>query len=235
MFAARRTPVVAAANGRVTRVSETPIGGKVVWVRVKDKDYTLYYAHLDSQLVNDGQTVRMGDTLGLMGNTGNARTTAPHLHFGVYTFSGPVDPLPFVQPSEKIPQAISAPTELIGKLARSHPSASLFYEQPATDSKSGYTVEANTLFRIEAATSNWFKVRLPNGRPGFIRSASITAIDKPLRNLAIKNNLPLLEKPDSLAAKKASMSPGQTVDILGNFENYYFIRTRQDDTGWLMK
>ena len=48
IFAARGTPVVAAADGRVTRVTETAIGGKVVWVKVKDRDYTLYYAHLDS-------------------------------------------------------------------------------------------------------------------------------------------------------------------------------------------
>jgi murein DD-endopeptidase MepM/ murein hydrolase activator NlpD len=34
----------------------------------------------------------------LIGNTGNARTTPAHLHFGIYGFGGAVDPLPFVNP-----------------------------------------------------------------------------------------------------------------------------------------
>lgn len=235
MFASRRTPVVAAANGRVTRVTETPIGGKVVWLRVKGKDYTLYYAHLDSQLVSDGQNLAIGDTLGLMGNTGNARTTSPHLHFGVYTFDGPIDPLPFVKPVEELPENISASTKLLGKLARSNTTTSNAFSEPANKAHDIFTVQPNTLLRIEAATSNWFKIRLPNGQLGFIKSSMINEIDKPLRNLTLKNNLPLLEKPNSLAAKKTSIPPGETVDILGSFENYYFVRTRENTTGWLTK
>jgi murein DD-endopeptidase MepM/ murein hydrolase activator NlpD len=44
----------------------------------------LYYAHLDTQLVVPGQFVRAGEPIGTVGNTGNAITTPPHLHFGVY-------------------------------------------------------------------------------------------------------------------------------------------------------
>ena len=98
IFAPRLTPVVAAADGRVTRVNENNLGGKVVWMRPEKKNYTLYYAHLDSQLVQEGQRVVSGDTLGLMGNTGNAKRTAPHLHFGIYTMNGAIDPLPFINP-----------------------------------------------------------------------------------------------------------------------------------------
>ncbi|MGZ3854332.1 MAG: hypothetical protein ACXVBX_16165, partial [Flavisolibacter sp.] len=36
------------------------------------------------------------ETVGLVGNTGNAKHSASHLHFGVYTISGAVDPLPFI-------------------------------------------------------------------------------------------------------------------------------------------
>ncbi|MGF1925976.1 MAG: peptidoglycan DD-metalloendopeptidase family protein, partial [Bacteroidia bacterium] len=85
IFAAHRTPVIAVASGRVTAVNENNLGGKVVWFRPDGKDYTLYYAHLDEQTVTSGQQVKYGDTLGRMGNTGNAKTTAPHLHFGIYT------------------------------------------------------------------------------------------------------------------------------------------------------
>ena len=83
---------MAAAPGTVTRVNETNLGGKVVWLR-DTLGNSLYYAHLDSQAVSSGMQVNIGDTLGFVGNTGNARTTPPHLHFGVYRRGeGPVDP-----------------------------------------------------------------------------------------------------------------------------------------------
>jgi len=96
IFAPKLTPAIAAADGYITGVNESGIGGKTVWMRVADKNIHLYYAHLDKQLVEDGQRIKKGDTLGLVGNTGNAKFTPSHLHFGVYNYDGPVDPLPFV-------------------------------------------------------------------------------------------------------------------------------------------
>ena len=96
IFADRGTPVVAAEAGRVTRVQETPIGGRVVWLRPDGRSVSLYYAHLDTQAVSPGARVAAGDTLGTVGNTGNAASTPPHLHFGVYGRGGAVDPEPFV-------------------------------------------------------------------------------------------------------------------------------------------
>ena len=96
IFAAKHTPAIAAADGHITRVSEGGIGGKTIWMRADNHDVHLYYAHLDQQLIEEGESVKIGDTLGLVGNTGNAKFTPPHLHFGVYTNRGPVDPLPFV-------------------------------------------------------------------------------------------------------------------------------------------
>lgn len=96
IFAPKSTPAVAAADGIITGVREGGIGGKVVWLRPEGKPYTLYYAHLDQQLVQEGQRVKKGDVVGLVGNTGNARTTPAHLHFGIYGYGGAIDPLPFV-------------------------------------------------------------------------------------------------------------------------------------------
>jgi murein DD-endopeptidase MepM/ murein hydrolase activator NlpD len=57
----------------------------------------LYYAHLDRHAVSAGQRVRKGEIVGFIGNTGNARTTAPHLHFGIYRRGqGAIDPLYYV-------------------------------------------------------------------------------------------------------------------------------------------
>lgn len=90
IFAPRGTPVLAATDGVIISVRHTPIGGKVIWMRPDGEDLELYYAHLDRQDVLAGQRVRAGDRIGLVGNTGNARGTSPHLHFGVYRNGGRV-------------------------------------------------------------------------------------------------------------------------------------------------
>jgi len=108
IFAPKLTPAIAAADGVVTGVKEGGLGGKTVWMRVNDRNTFLYYAHLDKQLVQEGQAVKKGEVVGLVGNTGNAKTTPSHLHFGVYTSAGPVNPLPFVNRTIKTAPLIPA-------------------------------------------------------------------------------------------------------------------------------
>ncbi len=79
IFAERGTPVLATAQGRVSRTGNGGLGGKSVWLRANGK--AMYYAHLDSINTSEGQQVQTGDTLGFVGNSGNARTTPPHLAF----------------------------------------------------------------------------------------------------------------------------------------------------------
>jgi murein DD-endopeptidase MepM/ murein hydrolase activator NlpD len=98
IFAPRNTPVLAAADGVVSQVGTSNLGGNIVWVWDHRRGQSHYYAHLERQAVSAGQRVRAGDVVGYVGNTGNARTTPPHLHFGIYQRGeGPIDPLPFVQ------------------------------------------------------------------------------------------------------------------------------------------
>ena len=97
IFAPRRTPVVAAVDGWITRQTTNRLGGKVVWLWAPSRRLSLYYAHLDEQAVSPGDRVAAGDVIGYVGNTGNARGTSPHLHFGVYAaLDGAVDPVPFI-------------------------------------------------------------------------------------------------------------------------------------------
>lgn len=105
IFAKRGTPVRAVIAGRV-RTGTTGIGGNHVWLSgglLKPGGVRYYYAHLDSFAVGSGDTVKKGDILGYVGNTGNARTTPPHLHFGIYS-GGPVDPAPFLQSEPVLPE-----------------------------------------------------------------------------------------------------------------------------------
>ncbi len=97
IFAARGTPVIAITDGRIASSGEKGLGGKQVWLRDPKRGQSLYYAHLDSIAPLGNSKVKKGDTIGFVGNTGNARTTAPHLHFGIYKgYRGAIDPLAFI-------------------------------------------------------------------------------------------------------------------------------------------
>ena len=80
----------------------TRVGGNVVWLQPLLGNMRLYYAHLDAQYVERGQFVLAGEPIGAVGNTGNAATTPPHLHFGVYVRKpgvrgGARDPVAFLR------------------------------------------------------------------------------------------------------------------------------------------
>ncbi|MFC3103994.1 M23 family metallopeptidase [Salinisphaera aquimarina] len=107
IFADRGTPVTAVTAGRV-RTGTGGIGGNHIWLSggvfgIGGARY--YYAHLDSFEVESGDRVDKGQVIGHVGNTGNARTTPPHLHFGIYTSGGPVNPAPFLKPVAQLPGA----------------------------------------------------------------------------------------------------------------------------------
>ena len=98
IFAPRGTPVLAATDGLVVAIREGGLGGRQVWVMGPGRQRH-YYAHLDdwADLLSVGDFVRAGDPLGTVGDTGNARGTPPHLHYGVYAADGAFDPLPLLR------------------------------------------------------------------------------------------------------------------------------------------
>lgn len=80
--APRGTKVVAVISGQVERIKEGGSGGKQIYLR-GDKGRLYYYAHLDSWKVEASDKVKVGQVLGTVGDTGNAKNTTPHLHFEV--------------------------------------------------------------------------------------------------------------------------------------------------------
>jgi peptidoglycan LD-endopeptidase LytH len=107
IFAPRGTPLLAATDSVVYRVGRRDRGGNIVTLYDRDRDLLLYYAHLEEQLVREGQEVAAGEVIGTVGNTGNAIYTPPHLHIGVYLghWRSPVDPWDFfVSPATTDPR-----------------------------------------------------------------------------------------------------------------------------------
>lgn len=174
IFAPRGTPVLAATDGVVRSTSPNNLGGNVVWLADARRPQSLYYAHLDRHVVSEGQQVRTGDTLGFVGNTGNARTTAPHLHFGIYTPGGPIDPLQYVRQVTADAPRITGDTSVLGQRVR------LVSTQPLRTSaesveRAPAQVARATIVQVMGAAADRFRVQLDDGTSGYV---SVRAIRK---------------------------------------------------------
>jgi murein DD-endopeptidase MepM/ murein hydrolase activator NlpD len=92
-----RNKVHAIVDGVVSRQSTSSLGGISLYLRgVDGNEY--YYAHLDSYASRTGQRVKAGELIAYNGQTGNARYTAPHVHFEVHPGGGgAVNPYPYVK------------------------------------------------------------------------------------------------------------------------------------------
>ncbi|HMF85060.1 MAG TPA: M23 family metallopeptidase [Nitrospiraceae bacterium] len=91
--AAANAPVQAPAQGRVTAVGFDPKLGNVVKVDHGFGIETLY-GHLAKALVKEGQRVKRGEVVGLVGSTGLA--TGPHLHYMVKVHGQALDPVKYI-------------------------------------------------------------------------------------------------------------------------------------------
>jgi murein DD-endopeptidase MepM/ murein hydrolase activator NlpD len=105
LFAPLGTPIVAVANGKLSLVGWNRLGGWRLWLTDGDGN-SFYYAHLAgySRWILDHPNVRAGQVVGFLGRTGDAFTTAPHLHFEIHPhqyldlgYDGAVDPTAYLE------------------------------------------------------------------------------------------------------------------------------------------
>jgi murein DD-endopeptidase MepM/ murein hydrolase activator NlpD len=87
------TSVYAASNGRVARVAYHPAYGNTIVLDI-GRGITLWYCHLSSVKVSQGEKVDVGERIGAVGTSGN--TTGSHLHFEVRKWDQPTDPSTFL-------------------------------------------------------------------------------------------------------------------------------------------
>lgn len=97
IFAPRGSPILSATTGYVYKIGENNLGGQTVSV-IGRGGRIYYYAHLDHYApgLQVGDPVTNRTVLGYVGTTGNAQGTPPHLHFGIYTLNGAINPLPLL-------------------------------------------------------------------------------------------------------------------------------------------
>ena len=234
IFAPRGTPALAASSGRVTRVQDTSRGGLVVWVRDEKRGQNLYYAHLSRQLVSRGTLVETGDTVGLVGNTGNARTTPPHLHFGVYA-RGPQDPTPYLaRPRGVMPRLPAAP-ERLGSWSRvaARSDGVALRARPGARTDPLERLPRDTPVRLIAGSGAWWRVRLPDGRIGWLPTVAAEPAEGALRETVLAESTPVLSKPSPGAPVMEPLEPGTNVSVLGEFSGYLWVRGPGGRPGWV--
>lgn len=101
IMAPRGTKVYSATEGVVASLKSNNLGGTVIWM-IGPNGAWHYYAHLNAHKrgLNEGDYIQKGALIGYVGNTGNARHTSPHLHYGLYLAGkgrGAVNPYPYLR------------------------------------------------------------------------------------------------------------------------------------------
>lgn len=88
IFARRGTPVYSVSDGVVLRIADGALGGLQIYI-LGGGELRYYYAHFSkiNPKLREGQRVDVSTLLGYVGNTGVAKTTPSHLHFGIYAGS----------------------------------------------------------------------------------------------------------------------------------------------------
>jgi peptidoglycan LD-endopeptidase LytH len=236
IFAPRGTPALAGVDGVISRVGTNELGGNVVFLSDNVHNQNLYYAHLDRTNVTDGQRVSVGDTIGFVGNTGNARTTGPHLHFGIYAFGeGAVDPLPYIRlgtgPARQDPLAPSR----LGDSVRVSATRAVVRLAPHGDSPIVQELPRSSGLILLGGTAVWGRVELPDGRMGYVTNTSVESATKSLRRVPLPQPTALLDAAHPQAAIIQELPGNTVVEVLALAGNFQLVRVAGGITGWIVR
>lgn len=236
IFAPRHTPIVAATDGYISRVSTSTRGGLHIWQRGND-DYgnpigSLYYAHLEDTNVTAGAWVDRGTQIGTVGNSGNAISTPPHLHFGFYQRSiGPLDPLPFTGSARHTPAALSNGHRWPAWISVDRELVNV-RKGPGTEHAIETTLSRGELVSLQAASKQWLRVRTGDGTVGFLAESLAQPPVKKLTPLTDSALVQVSLNPSSPVL--IELAPGTVVEQLGRFGNARLVETDTGLQGWII-
>lgn len=221
IFAPRGTPVIAAEAGHVTRVGDTPRGGKNVWVRGDQRSF--YYAHLDSIAVSPGERIMRGEVLGTVGNTGNAVTTSPHLHFGIYKFAqGAIDPLPLVGRKKMVTTYAPPLVDLAQRWLSIRTEKANLRSDPSLKATTIASLMRAELLQVDSVSGDWLRVTTGNGTKGFIARSLMETPSESL--LTLTENYVAFYLPDDTAPVVGNFSVGDKLPTLGRFGSFAWVK-----------
>lgn len=231
VFAAKGTPVVAVTGG-LARIDTNGLGGNVVWLREGITGRRFYYAHLDRWAMERTSFVRAGDVLGYVGSTGNARTTAPHLHFGIYEH-GALDPLPFLQADDDVPPAPSADPSRLGEVVRVVTVRAALREGASKATPVRSQLEQGSVARVLGMSQSALRVALPDESVGYMDATAVTSTRAALRRRRLASGSVLREAPKANAPVVDILAGDLQVDVLGRSGRFELVRTPDGRVSWI--
>lgn len=234
IFARRHTPLISVSDGYVSfaGVKEGSLGGKVIWVKDTLRDIVVYYAHLEDVYVQEDDLLLRGDTIGTVGNSGNAITTYPHLHFGIYG-DGAVDPYPYVVKGRSKPSPILAKSQKINEVVR--------IDNPDGSNRNVYSrglnrfLSHNQYAKVVGTTSTYYKVLTAQGELTYVFYDHIEDVKRPLSKITIDRSTALLTSPSDIGVSLKTVSTGERIEILAYAEGYYYCRSADGTEGWISR
>lgn len=232
IFAARMTPVVAVAEGRAVP-QQNDLGGNVVWLNTPGVSY--YYAHLEHAALDRPRRVQAGEVLGYVGNTGNARTTAPHLHFGIYRWGrGAVDPLPLLRSGRFDAEP---PTENFAPhFVQTQAEALNVRNGPSIEHRVLGQMRSGAVGWAAATSGDWLRLRSELAASAWIHGAYQTPLDQPIEEWRAAEPALLMESPAADALPVASVPRGAVLESLGSAAGRLIVRTKDGSaSGWLTR
>jgi hypothetical protein len=210
-------------------VGERGMGGNVIWIR-DSKGNNLYFAHLQKQLVKQHTYVNPGDTIGTVGNTGNAKTTPTHLHFGIYK-NGPIDPIHFIKETNIVLPGISTDLASLGNWARTRQITHLSLTDNIGIPLD--TLGEHELIKVIGSIGSMFRVTLPDGLTGYVNEADIESVAAPIRSYTVNKSYELLDAPMINAVVTKELSQVETIAVLALYKDFLFVRTSLGNVGWI--
>jgi len=233
IFARRHTEVLATSNGRVRRVDEWKLGGNIIWLEDPERNIRLYFAHLQTQDVEEGVWVHAGDRIGTVGNSGNARTTPTHLHFGVYARGeGPIDPYPFIHQPTRKPRAVRVELDNLGRWLRTKKDGVSLHPQPGSNPPLREMPRHTPLF-VSGASSRSYRVQLPNGVAGYVAESETEPASRAIDTLVFARQAPVLDRPATDAAVMRRIDAGTSIDVLARFGPYAWVDAGTPGPAWV--
>ena len=228
IFAARGTPIIAPTDGYIRTAGVRGIGGNVVWLYDSKRSQSLYFAHLNKILVKKGDRIKLGDTLGTVGNTGNARTTPPHLHFGIYQ-NGATNPITHLKAEGSRLRKVDRGLGYLGDDIRVNKSTHMLLD--ARGNKS-IQLSKDQIARAIGINARQYRIELPDGRKGYVNKNLLTGLDRSLEKLYFSDNGVLLKKPDRRSIF-TEIEVNEQLTVLGKNRDFWLVENNAGEKGWI--
>jgi peptidoglycan LD-endopeptidase LytH len=231
IFAPKGTPVVAPTDGYVSRVGVNPLGGKVVWMKDLKRGHSYYFAHLDSQMVKPGMQVNQGHVLGLVGNTGNAKRTPAHLHFGIYQ-TGSKDPLHYIKQIEEEMASIPIDTGFQQKPYKVRTKKASLHSGPSNSLSVRTSLLKDTYVTVLGQSREWYRVALPDETQGYLLKKDLLPLSAGASQ-KIDTVVALLSNIHPEAVPLEVLAQNSSVELLARFKDFRFVRSEKGNAGWI--